>query len=160
MLQPSQVAHYGEFVRVGDVTYVCGTSTWGADYFIRNDQGEIVDRWFTDRYGWKRFWPPSATVPRVERLLRTLRQRAQRAAERQRAAAVAVIADKSLPRRYVSGHDQTVEILVCGRNRYGHDLEYSVSGDGRGGKSIYGNKFAGARPRRAANRRLPVRLAC
>ena len=31
-----------------------------------------------------------------------------------------------------------------------------TSGDGRGGKSIYGNKFAGARPRRAANR-LPVR---
>lgn len=116
---------------------------YGDDYLVRDAPGgTVVGRWFVERYGWRRFWPPGATLPRVERLVRALRARAERAQAALVAMTKRVVADASLPRRgYVLNRtEERSEVVVCGRNRHGNDLKYAVGSEGDGGYSVGSNR--------------------
>ena len=122
---------------------------YGDDYLIRDAPGgEVVGRWFTRDYGWTRFWPPGATLPRVERLMRVLYERAERAQQRLVEVSARVVADTSLPRReFTWGHtgEKDVEIFVCGMNRYKNEIEYAVNARGNGDYSVGSSKHTAAR---------------
>lgn len=122
---------------------------YGDDYLIRDAPGGvIVGRWFVERYGWKRFWPPGATLSRVERLVRVLRDRAERAQRDLATLSAEVVADASLPRKhFVWGRtkEKDVEVLVCGLNRWGNEIEYAVAVDGKGGYAVGGKERGIAR---------------
>lgn len=110
---------------------------YGDDYFIRDrPQGNVIGRWFVEQYGWKRFWPPGATLPRVEHLMRTLCIKAERAQQALASLSARIAVDETLHRQHFTrGHtkEEDYEVLVCGMNRYGNVIEYMVNKDGKGG---------------------------
>lgn len=100
------------------------------DFLVRDEDDNVVDKWFVQKYGWRGFWPPSATIPRVEGAMRKLELRAAR----RRACASGVIEEvlkirTSLP---VWGKGYQGEDLpaVCGLSRRGDETQYGVSSDG------------------------------
>lgn len=105
---------------------------YGDDYYIRDSpNGNIIGRWFVERYGWKKFWPPGATLPRVERLMLTLYKRAVKAQDALDRVTKIVLADESLPRRkYKQNGTEQTEPVVCGLNRYNNEIEYAVHSKG------------------------------
>lgn len=100
---------------------------YAGDYYVHAADGSVICRWFIERYGWKAFWPPSATLPRVERVMRVLRARAMRRSMLERAVALEILSDETLPRRHFlyNGEDRQ-EIVVVGLNRYGNEQQYGI----------------------------------
>lgn len=104
---------------------------YGDDYLVRDAPGgNVIDRWFVKKYGWERFWPPGATIKRVEYLMLKLRCRARRAQQRLAEISAEIVADVTLPR------NERSEVLICGLNRYKNEIEYAIDSDGRGGYTI------------------------
>lgn len=94
---------------------------YSKDYLVHDDAGNVIDKWFVARYGWRRFWPPSATLSRVERTMRALRARAVRFSLAERPIAAEIIANSSHP------VIPTLGTIIRGLNCHGTtEVEYGV----------------------------------
>lgn len=92
-------------------------ATYKNDYCVYAPDGTKIGKWFVEQYGWKRFWPPSATPQRVERLMQIFHIKSARSWQ-----AIQVLLSEFC--------DGNKRVRLCGRNRYGNDLQFELIGDG------------------------------
>lgn len=111
---------------------------YDSDYLVRGPDGKVLGRWFIHKYGWDKFWPPGATIGRVEQLMRKLYDRALRFGKREVEIAKKIKKSKHKYKRektYMLGEKPEWRTYIRGKNCYGNETEYGI---GRIGKYFCG----------------------